>query len=203
MGDFLSNLSSNLLLIVVLFCVVPSLLLAIAAFFVWKRLEHFATPDVSEMQQQFAELRAARPTATDEELIRKVINRQARKCGIVGAVTSLGGFFTLPIALPADILISLRIQAAMVEFIAEQYGQHDISEAEVRMRTALVVAGGRGVTERTTAYLMRFMLRYMGKTFAKLVPFVGAIIGFVVNYAIALATANAAIRWYSRGPRQV
>jgi len=38
----------------------------------------------------------------------------------------------------------------------------------------------------------------MGRSFAKLIPFIGTIIGFGVNYAIANATGNAALQWYSQ-----
>jgi uncharacterized protein (DUF697 family) len=181
----------------VIYCVMPLVLFALTAFFVSRYLKRLAAPDVAEMQEKYAALRAANPGLSDDRLVRKIIHQQAFKCGVVGAITGFGGFVTLPIALPVDILASMRIQATMVQFIAATYGYAEVSEQELQIRTHLVMAGGARATQATTRFSLRFALRFVSISLAKFVPLIGAAISFAVNYAFAQATGNIAQQWYS------
>lgn len=194
--------NSSLLWIFVLACLLPLIIAVLLGFFLLrfgrKRFEQFLNTDLTQMQASFNALQAANPNATTEQLISKITHQQALRCGIVGALTGLGGVFTLPIALPLDIYVSLRIQAALVDFIAHTYGHDRVSDIEARVRTHLIMSGSGQVTEATSRVVMRFVLRILGKSLSKIVPFIGALVAFAVNYAIVQAIGRITLRWYSQ-----
>jgi uncharacterized protein (DUF697 family) len=198
----MDNLGQTLLLAFGLLCVLPLAIVGVLALVVIRmgqqRIEAWLGPDVIRMQQQMTELRTRWPHATQEELAVRVIRQQAIKCGIVGAVTGLGGLITLPIALPIDIVLSFRIQAALVNFIAHLYGDHHAESAGAKMRSYLIMTGSSRVTQTSTRFLTRLALRLIGKSFSKLILVVGAAVGFGVNYAIVQAMGRAAVRWYAQ-----
>jgi uncharacterized protein (DUF697 family) len=193
----MDELLRNALILFTLFCIIPSVLLAVVAFLAFQRFTRYVNPDLTNIENEFARMQKRLPNASREALLNRIIAQQSRRAGIIGAVTSLGGFFTLPITLPVDVLLSLQVQNRMVEFIAASYGKTQANDYEARIRTYLVMTGGIRATETTSRLMMRFLTRILGKSFAKLIPFVGAIIGFAVNYAIARATGELALRWYS------
>lgn len=193
MEEFLNQLTTNLLPFFVVFCIVPVLLGALTLYWLWRRLNRIAAPDIETLNAHYAKI-----NEKDEKArIRRIIRRQSVRAGIVGGITSIGGFYTLPIALPVDIVLSTQIQATMVEFIARHYGHTSESQIERQVRTTLITSGGLRLSESTTRVLLRYATRFVGKSFAKLIPFIGAAIGFAVNYAIANATGEAALRYYS------
>ena len=200
MFDAISDFFNNLLLYSAIFCAVSIVLVAITAFFIYRRLNRLVDTDISKLQAIYSNWQTENPGASRTRLVRRMVSRQAWRSGIVGALTSVGGFYTLPIMLPADILISTQIQAATVEFIAAAYGRKDANDVERRVRTYLVTTGGIRATESATGMMMKFGVRMLGKSFAKFIPIFGAVIGFAVNYAIAQTTGNLAISWYSSKP---
>lgn len=197
------NLGSLLLAGVILLCVLPIVIVAVVGFFVLRtgqdRLNEVLNPDVSRLQARYKKLKAENPTASDEVLIGKIIQGQALRCGLVGAITGFGGFFTLPIALPVDIIASLYLQAGLVNFIAAHYSQGQERELEQHIRSYLVVSGGGQVTQTASRAIIGFLIRVIGKSLSKLVPVFSAAISFVVNYLIAQAMGRVALRWYARG----
>jgi len=185
-------------------CVLPTvgvIVLSIFAVITGNRiLNEFATPDSTRMQQTFAKLQAKNPNATPDELVKKIISRQSWRCGLLGAITGVGGLVTIPIALPIDMITSLRIQTAMVNFIALAYNVKP-DQMESQVINVVVMSGGRQaseyVTQRvTTRLIARLSARVAGKSLVKLVPFVGAIVGFMFNYILTQATGRAAMQYY-------
>lgn len=69
-----------------------------------------------------------------------LIKWEAAKCFGVGFLTGLGGFITLPIALPADMVATWVVQARMVGAIAEIYG-HSVQESQVQTSILLCLIG--------------------------------------------------------------
>ena len=185
-------------------CLLPLILTALAAYFILrfgrKQIENMAGTDSDKLMAQFLARRDANPNEHPEVIIQQMINQQAFRCGVVGALTSLGGFITLPIALPVDLVLSTQIQSALVLFIARAYGQ----ERGVDNRVAswlLMSAGGRAAQSGSQLGL-RLIVRFLGKTFSKFVPVFGAIIGFIINYMIAQSSARLAHSWYSQKVNQ-
>jgi hypothetical protein len=200
----LDNLGSVLLIALLLLCALPLIIVVVIGFLLFRAgqrgINEFANPDISKLQAGYEKQRAHKPNASTEQLVGAIIRQQAFKSGVIGAITGFGGFFTLPIALPVDIVMSLRLQAALVEFIASVYGHTQSNEREVRIRTFLIMSASGQITERTTGVAIKFLLRVIGKSFSKLVPFLGAAISFGVNYAIVRGVGWGAVRWYGGKP---
>lgn len=198
----LDNLGNILLIAFLLLCALPVMIVAVVGFLLYRmtqsRLDTFLSPDISKLLSEFQKQRSVHPETSTEELVGKIIHKQALKAGIVGAITGLGGFFTLPIALPIDIIASLRLQAALVEFIASVFGHGGNNERESKIRTLLIMSASGQITERTTEVAIKFLLRVIGKSLSKVVPFLGAAISFGVNYAIVRGVGWGAVRWYGR-----
>lgn len=184
---------------VVLGCVLPLVVLAILGvigFWIGRQaLEGFVQPDATELHKDLAKIRAKHPNLKRDELVQKVIKQQSLKCGLVGAITGVGGFFTLPISLPIDILVTARLQSTMVGFIAELYGYSD--SLENKAATYAVMTGGNEISALSTKLIQNYLPRFFGKSFSKLIPFFGAFISFALNYFFAQSTARLAIKWYS------
>ncbi len=193
----LNDIRTYLPILLIFYCLLPSILIAIIAFFAFRRLTKYVSPDVGKLQHQLEKMRAKNPNAKHEDLVQKIIRQQSFKCGLIGAVTSIGGFFTLPIALPVDIFLSLQVQNTMVDFIAASYGKTQVSTVEEKLRNYIVLSGGIRATETTTTLILKMFTRVLEKSFSKLIPFIGAAIGFGVNYAIAQGTGRLAVQWYS------
>lgn len=186
----------------ILLCLLPLIIALVAGFFLLragrKAYGEIASPDSAQLERRLADLRAANPHASAEQLINREISRQAFRAGAVGAITGLGGLITLPVALPIDIYASLRIQSALVSFIARAYGHTQVSQIESQVRTYLIMSGSAKLSDTAVAVIMKFLLRVIGKSFSKLIPFIGAVVSFAVNYAIVQAVGRAAVKWYSR-----
>jgi hypothetical protein len=198
----MDDLGQYLLIGFAVLCLLPLVIFGVLAIIVYrageKRVDSWLGPDVAQLEQQYADLRARHPNARIEDLLPHIIHGQAVKCGIIGAVTGIGGLITLPIALPIDIVLSFRIQAALINFIAQAYGSTVAPEGRgASVRSYLIMTGSSRVTQTTTGFFTRMALRIIGKSFSKLIPVVGALIGFAVNYAIVQVMGRAAVRWYA------
>lgn len=200
MDQFFSTLGNLFLLV----CVLPTLtLLVLAALLFWfgrRWFNEFVTPDAEKMHSKLQTLQAKHPHLDQAQLVRRVVNQEAMRCGLVGLVTGVGGFFTLPITLPIDMLLSVRIQAAMVSFIAQVYGYENATDN--RVATYVILSQSGELAQMSIKTLMKYLPRFFTKSFSKLIPFLGAIISFAVNYVIAQSTARVALRWYGSKSRQ-
>src|SRR5258708_5553569 len=190
----MNNLLSNILLAITCSFGLLVMFIIVATYLAFRQFQRFIAPDVGDMKRRYDRLRADNARLSDEALIRKIIHQQALKCGLVGAITGLGGFITLPIALPIDILLSMRIQAAMVQFIELIYSHQTAPDSsEHKLQTYLVMSGSVEISETTTNVIMKFILRLLGESLSIFIPAIGALVGFRVNYAISRGTALVAI----------
>ena len=170
---------------------------ALVVVIVIRQVRHFVSPDTAKLHIQLDRMRMQHPELSIDDHVQATIRQQALKCGLVGAVTGLGGFITLPVALPVDLILSMRIQATMVQFVAMAYGQSATGGVAAKVQTYLITSGTVEVTETTFNLIMKLVLRLLGESLAIFVPAIGAVIGFGVNYAIARTTGQVALRWYS------
>ncbi|MGB1287983.1 MAG: hypothetical protein ACPG7F_15710, partial [Aggregatilineales bacterium] len=194
------DLQQLLPILFLVLCILPIVsMIVIFGIVFWlgkRQFENLTAPNTEKMLAKYQQMRDKDPQADPEALVRKVINEQAFKAGLVGLITGLGGVFTLPIALPIDLLLSVRIQATMVNFIAQVYGMD--SAMDNKVATYMVMSGSGEVTQMSTKFIMRYALRIMGKSFSKFIPFIGAIISFAVNYFITRSMGRMAMGWYHR-----
>lgn len=184
-------------------CVLPAVVLVVLTvvlfYFGQKWVSDFVDPDLAKLEAKLEAFRKEDPNITDQELIDKVVHQEAFKCGVVGAVTGFGGFVTLPIAIPVDMVLTARYQATMVSFIAKINGYEE--SLENKMTTYAIMTGSTELSKLTVATMRRFAPSIIGKSLSKLIPFFGAILGFVVNYTMARSLARAAQAWYRDGTR--
>lgn len=145
-----------------------------------------------------------------EEAIERLIRTHVRLAAGAGFVTSLGGFVTLPITVPAGVGGRYLIATRMCAAIAHLRG-HDVHSEEVRSAIMVSLLGSAGTevlknagvqigTKSTTAALRRLpgkvlieinkkvgyrLLTKFGQrgviNLAKLVPAVGGVIGATVD----------------------
>ncbi len=187
-------------------CIFPAVVLLLAGFMIIRNFSRFLrnlTPDVDGLQRQYASLKAAHPTDSPKQLVRRIIDRYAFGQGVVGALTSVGGFITLPLGLSIDLFHAGKSSTALSHFIAQIYG---IEDGKALNAGQLLVLGERKVPPQQLAVWQERLsgLAYqqlakliLKKSFAKVIPFAGAIIGFAVNYSSAQFFGRAADQYYS------
>lgn len=173
------------------------------------------------------ELRKRNVGISNDNLARKIVNRKTLKNGLVGAATSAGGFITLPIAVPADLIASWKIQIFMAMSIAHVYGLEP-DNCDLRTDIYLILAGdsakealkrvgievSKGVTKKAIQkYITREVMVKIWKiipqkiitkageksmtSFMRMVPLVGIPVGFTFDYIAARAVGTTAIHYYS------
>lgn len=197
--------------IVLLCCALPMIILIIVGLFiVWnfsrflRRLPEYTAPDTVELQKQYDALRAQHPQATQQQLVERIINQYALRQGIVGALTSVGGFLALPFGLVIDLAYSAQSNASLSYFIAQTYGIRDENKTlNVSQLLALVqrkfspddlVMWQEQLAGAAYRQLMSVVLR---KTLAKFIPGAGLIIGFAVNWSAAQLFGRVANSYYA------
>jgi hypothetical protein len=83
---------------------------------------------------------ARRDTRTTEGAIKKVVRSHVVKGGVGGFVTSVGGFVTMPVALPANVVEFYIGATRMVATIATLRG-YDVADPRVRTAVLLTLVG--------------------------------------------------------------
>ncbi len=172
-------------------------------------------------------LRQHNPEASDLEIARKIVSRKSLKSGLVGAVTGVPGFISLPVTVPTDLALNLRIQASMAFAVAYVFG-YSRESIDIKTDLYLIMCGdaiketlkragievGKNVTRKTvekyiTYSVMKKIWVVAGRriitkageksafSFMKMVPLVGAPVGFVFDWATTRLVGNAAIKYYS------
>jgi hypothetical protein len=76
----------------------------------------------------------------DDARVSALVNWETGKNFTTGFLTGLGGFITLPVAVPAALAASWVVQARMAAAIARIYG-HSLEDERVRTRILLALAG--------------------------------------------------------------
>ena len=89
--------------------------------------------------RQLADL-AGRDTRTTEGAVKKIVRSHVVKGGVGGFVTGVGGFVTMPIALPANIVEFYIGATRMVASIATLRG-YDVDDPHVRSAVLLTLVG--------------------------------------------------------------
>lgn len=189
-------------LYLLLCCVLPFVIMSVVAIWTLRYGRAYLTPNFADMQADFVKLKAKHPRESDADLAQRIINKQARRSGVVGALTSVGGLFILPFGLAIDMYSSARIQNTMLQFLAWVYeppAQSDSIELVDALRlqasgTAQTLAVASGQRLSRVIY-RRIMVQVAEKSFAKIVPIIGLGIGYAVNY-FATQSMGKAVRYY-------
>jgi hypothetical protein len=83
---------------------------------------------------------ARRDTRTTEGAVKKIVRSHVVKGGVGGFVTGVGGFVTMPVALPANVVEFYVGATRMVAAIATLRG-YDVTDAQVRTAVLLTLVG--------------------------------------------------------------
>jgi hypothetical protein len=83
---------------------------------------------------------ARRDTRTAEGAVKKIVRSHVVKGGVGGFVTSVGGFVTMPVALPANVVEFYVGATRMVAAIATLRG-YDVNDPQVRTSVLLTLVG--------------------------------------------------------------
>lgn len=189
-------------------CVVPFIVLLAGFFWLVRSGQRYLTPDVEELRARFEQMKARNPGLTADQLVQKIINQQALRSGIVGALTSVGGLPTLPFGLTIDLIASSRIQSAtlyLISWALDPQGTRSTVPV-LNLLQAFRLVEGASVEEIVAAQTQaigsqltrRLAVMLAEKAFAKVIPGLGLVIGFVVNYAMAQGVSRVAVHWYKR-----
>ena len=192
-----------------------------------KLIEYVIKTDPEQVKEYVDKLRAQNPEITDDALALKIINRKAIKNGLIGAITGLGGLITLPLAIPANLAATWRVQAAMACAIAYVYG-HTFTSTDLKTDILIIMAGdsakeafkrfgievSKAATKKTvekfvTREMMTKIWTVVGQkivtkageksltSFVKMVPLVGAPVGFAFDWTSTRVVGRTAIKYYS------
>jgi uncharacterized protein (DUF697 family) len=163
-------------------------------------------PPLSSAEDLATEYLIDRGYETHDERVASLIKWETTKNFTSGFITGLGGFITLPVAIPSALGASWLIQARMAGAIARIYG-HDLSEDRVRTMVLLSLAGdvakeamedlginlgakvpnraikqvpGRALVEVNKRIGLQLLSKAGGRSlaqFPKLIPVVGGVVG--------------------------
>ena len=189
-------------------------------------LDHVISVDSTSIEAYVDKLWAQHPNISRDTLAKRILQRKSIKSGLIGAITGLGGLISLPVAIPADLACSWRIQASMAFSIAYVYG-HTKDTTDLKTDLYLILAGNaakdalkaigievaKDVTKRALdKYITRDVMvkiwKVVGRkiitkageksltSFTKMVPLVSAPIGFVFDWVAAQAVGRTAITYY-------
>ncbi|MEP6697634.1 MAG: EcsC family protein [Pseudonocardiales bacterium] len=155
-------------------------------------------------------LRAAHPRDTADETVQRLINLHCSQSAVQGAISGVGGIFTLVLTLPLSLFADGVIQARLAYAIALAYGHDPDSPAtEAMVASCLVGVGGTsasalgvGAPRALVSAVRRKAVRRVGAKLltrvggegaARLVPFVGAAAAGAMDFALTRSVARRAI----------
>jgi len=186
-------------------------------------MDHVITSDSAAIVEYVDKLRSQNEGISNDDLAKKILLRKSFKNGLVGAVMGVGGFITLPVTIPSDLICSWRIQASMAFSIAYVYGY----TTDLKTDLYIILAGdtakeslkrfgieaSKAITKKAvekyiTLDVMKKIWSVLGRkiitkadeksltSFTKMIPLVGAPVGFVFDWVSTLVVGRFAINYY-------
>jgi hypothetical protein len=161
------------------------------------------------------ELRAAHPHDTDEQTVQRLVSLHCSQSALQGAISGVGGIFTLVLSLPLSLLADGVIQARLAYAIALVYGHDpDAPETEALVASCLVGVGGTsasalgvGAPRALVAAVRRRAMRRVGAKLltrvggegaARLLPVAGAAAAGAMDFALTRSVARRAVEAFQR-----
>lgn len=191
-----------------------------------KFVSHVVGARRQHLEQRVRRLRTRHTGESDAELAKRIVRCYANRCATVGALSSVGGLITLPVAVPANLAASWVLQIEMVYSIACIYGCA-LDEESITLDFLLVAFGDSvreglkraGVTSINTAtkravqqhitrdvmvrinrVVPRTVLTKAGQksltSFTKMVPAVGAAAWYMLDHRWCTFVGKRAMAYY-------
>ena len=174
------------------------LLIGTVLFLLWqaKRLvENAARPDLPALDRLVARKHAKYPALDAEGLSKKLIHRQSLRAGLVGFATGVGGLPTLPIAIPIDLALTVKLQSNLVHMLriagGGRVGAEDVSETSLW----LITTGGQELAAASGAMIRELVVKLLSKSLLKFVPLVGGLVGLALNWASTQTLGRLTMAW--------
>jgi hypothetical protein len=161
------------------------------------------------------ELRAAHPRDTNEQTVERLVNLHCSQSALQGAISGVGGIFTLVLSMPLSLFADGVIQARLAYAIALVYGHDpDARETEALVAGCLVGVGGTsasalgvGAPRALVAAVRRRAMRRVGAKLltrvggegaARLLPVAGAAVAGAMDFALTRSVARRAVEAFQR-----
>lgn len=168
------------LLLIALLCLLLVAIIVVRK--VKERLGRMFSQDIRELEKKLDKLGRKHPKDDRTMLIERLIKKESFNAGVVGFFTGLGGLLTLPIALPIDMLASIKIQSRLAKFlIHEADASSELSES-AKMKIMAVVFGSGKMTAVSRGLAVSLTKKYAPQLVLKAVPLVGGVVGFLMDY---------------------
>jgi hypothetical protein len=190
-------------------------------------IEKSAIENQPDISNYVGKLRQQNPNISDIDLAKKIVHRKSFKNGLLGATTGVGGLITLPVTVPANLIITWKMQIYLALTIAYIFG-HTGATTDLKTDVYLILAGdsskealkrfgievGKAVTKKAIEKnISRAIVKKIGNyfpqkiitkagqksmtSFVKMVPLIGAPIGYGFNYYGTKTLGEMAIKYYS------
>ncbi len=142
-------------------------------------------PKASKPVEEFAEDYLSKH-GTPKAAARDLVQWQVAKCGASGFITGLGGFITLPVAIPANLSSVLYVQLRMVAAIAYM-GGYDVHSDQVQTLCYLSLVGDAAadiLKQVGTKLGERTLTNVIGKVFGATLMRINQRVGVPFHYEI-------------------
>lgn len=173
----------------------------VAGLLAWKarrRLDALIFGGTEALEEKLQTLRRKFPELSEEELLKKLVAGEALIAGGIGFLTGLGGMVTLPVALPVNILATVKIQSRLIAFLGQRTARAEGADAGTELQNYAILAGAKQVHRVGAKLILKLILRYAPRVVLQALPLVGGLIGFLMDWLttrgigrVALARARA------------
>ncbi|NQZ56438.1 MAG: hypothetical protein HRT88_03065 [Lentisphaeraceae bacterium] len=160
-------------------------------------LDEIVTGDAQVLEEKFCSRQKVNPQLSDLAIIEKMINTEARNSGIIGFLTGVGGLAFLPIALPADIIGTLRIQSRLIEFISMKLGHAEVDSRALKMKQYAMLAGSQQAGNLAGKLILKMTLRFAPKIILESIPIIGGVVGYLIDSMSTKAIGKLLLKQYS------
>ncbi len=174
------------------------LLIGTTFFLLWRAkqlVENAVTPNLPALERLVAKKRKKHPRLESRRLAKKLIHRQARRAGLVGFATGLGGLPALPIAIPIDLAATVKLQSNLVHMLRIAHGDRVSAEEVSEASLWLITTGGQELASASGAVVRKLVVRVLSKSLLKFLPLVGGLVGFALNWASTQALGRLTLLW--------
>lgn len=189
------------LYIFVCLCSVAFLSLVLVALIVSRKLKsqvgQLFSDDIEHLEKRERIYRIDYPDENDDEILSRVVRREALIAGVIGFVTGIGGLLTLPIALPIDILSTIRIQYRLVEFLLSKNIENRRGVGTDRLKVLAIVFGSSRLSSAGGKVVIATVTKYAPQVVLKGIPIIGGVVGFLIDYMSTKTVARLAMREFS------
>ena len=151
--------------------------------------------DRDKIAEEVHKFRTSYPHYSREELVNRLIEHTAVRCGVIGAVASAPPGFLAVLPLAADFSYQVLALNRLVLTIARIYGRTTTREQRaLTVAVAIALGGGAEFVRRNIIKGVSTSLKKRDE--AKLVPHVGGAVGLLLTYGAVRAIGKLARNYY-------